>query len=111
MLNITNFKDHPTEKAYVVFHFSDHNRADFFEQGILGKNLFFEKHVDEEDKRIYFAVNKTDFRKATAVNDESRVKFRKPFIPDKSLRYFVLTLFFIMAVLTIGGIISEQMNK
>jgi hypothetical protein len=111
MLDLTNFKEHPVEKSFMVFHFSDPQRAEFFESELNSGKLFFEKHLDEEDKRIYFAVRRADFRMVSAINDDSRIRFRKPFIPDKSLRYFVLSLFFIMVVLALGGIISEQLKN
>lgn len=109
MLDLTNFRDHPEHKDYIVFHFSQTDRAKFFEEKLQQKQLLFEKN--EEDgpgARTFYAIKKRDFRIASEINDESRLKFRQPFIPDTVLRYFVLTLFFVMVGLAIIGMVMES---
>jgi hypothetical protein len=110
MLDFTNFREHPEKKEYMIFHFTQKERSFFFEEALLQKNIDFEKHVEEDALgKTFFAIKRRDFRVASEINDESRVKFRQPFIADTALRYVVLSLFIIMMGLAIAGMITTSL--
>ena len=50
LLQVTNHRDHPTNKAYKVFFFRKKEEADYFEILIAEKNIKFEKGSEETEK-------------------------------------------------------------
>ena len=106
MIHLSNYREHYDNKDYIVFYFDHKDQSLFFEELLMRDNLFFEKHLESEKNfLVYYAIRKSDFQKVNELNDQSKEKFRKPFISDKYLRYTVLFLFFFMLVLAITGAI------
>lgn len=104
-MNFTNYTDHPGDNRYLVFHFWQQKFADEFEKGITERDVVFERYEEEENGKIkyYFGISKSYSKDAHYVNRMLHAEHRKPFIPIKGLRYFVLILTLIFVVLGIIG--------
>jgi hypothetical protein len=110
LLRITNYKTHPGNPYYTVFHFKEKDRADFFRQKLTENNIWFEEDTDEKEGKTYYyyAVKKPDTKQAMYWNNYTIGKFRKPFIADKSLRVFVILLSILILGLTILSYVLSQ---
>lgn len=109
MLSLINFQDHPTNINKKVFFFKKADHARYFELMLIENNIIFEKQIDEEgDQTIYFGVKKSDFKTAQKLNYISIGHFRKPFIPDKLFRYFLIGFsIFVVGLAILGAILSN----
>ena len=111
MFHLGNYREHYDNKDYIVFYFDHKEQSLFFEELLTKNNLFFEKHLESEKNfLVYYAIRRSDFQKVNELNDQSKEKFRKPFISDNYLRYTVLSLFFLMLVLAITGAIVTSIK-
>ncbi|MDQ3192260.1 MAG: hypothetical protein M3Q58_11770 [Bacteroidota bacterium] len=111
MIDFTNYRVHSSKNDFMVFHFDHRDQALFFEELLNQNSVFFEKHIENEKKfLVYFGVKKFDFQKVNELNNESNRRFRKPFISDKYLRYTVLSLFLIMIVLALTGMVVTSLK-
>jgi hypothetical protein len=88
MIRLANYHTHPEHKDYTV--------------------LAFEKAIDEDEKIIMFGIKSTLFEKAQKINADSYAKYKKAFIPDNTLRYSLLGIFFILITLAIVGYIKSN---
>jgi len=109
LIDLTNYRNHPTRKDIRVFFFKEMKRADYFEQLLKEKSLFYEKFVEKEDKlKIYFGVKRTDFGVIKELNNLAIGKFRESFIPNKSFRKFlILGTALALAFVIAGAILSD----
>ena len=48
MINITNYNEHPTRKAYTIFHFFKPERANYFKELLIEENTWFESEIEEQ---------------------------------------------------------------
>ena len=111
ILNITNYRDHPTRPGYTVFHSFDENYAHDFKKLLEENNIWFETDTDKKDgKTIYlFGVRNSDLKKVVKLNYLVIGKYRKPFIPNKFFRWFVVLLgIFLVFVAIIGYLKSNH---
>jgi len=109
-LGFVNYVQHPEDSNYIVFRFSDPNRAADFQMELEIKKIWFER--DTEMKRtveiILFGIHKTDYKKAQDINFFVEGKHKKPIIPFKVLRYSVLFVGFGLLTLAIVGYCKAQ---
>lgn len=104
LVNLTNYRDHPTNGSYVVFFFQRDEVADSFEEMLLINAVDFQRDREEEGQRRHlFGVRKTEFKKAEALNYQAMGRHRSPFIPNKIFRYFVLFFTLIILALAVLG--------
>lgn len=110
MIKLTNYKDHPTNKAYKVFFFYKEEQSKYFKSILEEENIFFEYGEDENRKgKIFlFGVRKTDNLKVSELNYKTLGKFRDPFIKQKWAQYLVILLSFFIVLF---AIISFYKNK
>ncbi len=92
-LGFVNFTKHPTNPSFVVYRFSDDNRAASFRELLIKEKIEFEE--DKEEKKEYtltlFAVHKKYYKRTMKINYAVEAKHKKPLIPIKWLRWaFVL---------------------
>lgn len=108
MLKLINFQDHPTNSNKKVFFFKDSLHANYFEVMLIESRISYEKQIDEAgDQTIYFGIKKTDFKAVQRLNYLTIGHFRKPFIPDKFFRYFIIILsFLVLGLAILGAILS-----
>ncbi len=109
-LGFVNFIQHPENKNYVVFRFSDELRANSFEDALKAENIWFEKAQEEKRNKVYFmfGVHKNDFNRVQQINFAVEGKHKKPFIKYKAVR--ILMYIFTACVLTLA-IIGYFKNK
>lgn len=111
-LGLVNYVRHPSNPDYIVFRFSDLNRANSFEDHLVSKRIWFEKGEDEKrgKKITMFGVHKSDYERASQINITVEAKHKKHLIPNKPLKYFVLIFGLGSLVLSIIGYCSSQNN-
>lgn len=109
-LGLVNYVPHPENKNYVVFRFTDANRAESFETLLQAENIWFEK--GEEDKRgknyYLFGINNKDFKKAEKINYKVEGMHKKPIIPFKGFRYTLMIISALLMTLTLIGYCKAQ---
>jgi len=102
---------HPERKGYEVYHFGTLAEADFFENQLKEKNLFYERAEDEiNGKSIYlFGVKAEDMDAIDTANFLTKGTYRNPMVTDKFLRYaLVIFGLSIIAFAVIGYIVSNS---
>jgi hypothetical protein len=97
-----NFHEHPTRKRLYVFHFKVEQHAQLFEKLLAEKAIPYEHETNEEEGVLchFYGIKKEHFPQAQKVNYLVSAQFRKPFIPDAGLRYFVI--FLVLTAITLG---------
>ncbi|MCB0803836.1 MAG: hypothetical protein KDB74_12120 [Flavobacteriales bacterium] len=99
-----NINEHPTKSNIKVFYYKDIEHANYFENLLKTSKVNYEKQIDEDgDQTIYFGINKSDFEQVKRLNYLTIGHFRKPFIPDVYLRYFVIFLSIIILTIAFIG--------
>jgi hypothetical protein len=104
LFNLTNYRDHPENKDYLVFFFYNFDQGYYF-QHLLNQNAVdHEMFIEEEEKPvILFGIRKRNFKQALALSDLSYAKFKKPFIANKWIRFSILGFTIIMVLIAIVG--------
>lgn len=104
LVNLTNYRDHPTNPSYMVFFFHRKEVADTFEELLLIHMVDFERAFEDEGReRHLFGVRKLEFRAAEKLNYEALGRHRNQFIPNRYLRIFVLLLTISLIMLALIG--------
>jgi hypothetical protein len=109
-LGLINYVRHPENPNYVIFRIQDEQRATSFEEELLNRKIWFEKDTEPKKQRVYhlFAIHKRDFKEAEKINFIVEGKHKKPLIPFKALRYFVLVTGLGLLTLAIIGYCEQQ---
>lgn len=110
MFNITNFNEHPTRKAYTIFHFFQKERSDYFEELLKQQHIWYEADMDETTTKTtyFFGVRNTDLKKVQQINYLVSAKYRTPTIPNKYLRFFIYLISFILLALAFIGFLKSK---
>lgn len=105
MFNITNYNEHPTRKAYTIFHFFNQDRANYFETLLKETQIWYESDIDEtpEKTTYFFGVKNVDLKKVQQLNYLVSAKYRKPTIPYRPLRIFLFIFSIVLLFLLIMG--------
>ena len=109
-LGLVNYVKHPTNSNYVVYRFADTDRADSFRKVLEERGIWFEESTKEGKTLVYtlFGIHKNDFKKTERINFEVEAKHKKPFLPFKVFRYFVILISAIAMGLAILGYCKAQ---
>ena len=109
-LQVTNHKEHPTNKAYKIFFFYSKQESDHFANLLNENSIFFEQGKDQTKKGdIYlFGIRKTDLKKVGKLNYTTLGKYRNPLFINKKLQYFILGLGGLILLITL---MSYLLNK
>lgn len=108
MLNILNYKDHPTRIGYTVYRFFEKERADYFEELLKKDNIQFESSIEENGNTLYlFGVKKGDSKKAMNANYLVSAKYRNKIIPNTYFRWGIILFALAMITLAIIGAIIK----
>ncbi len=111
LLNLTNYNDHPTNRAYVVFFFSRKEVADTFEELLLINAIDFVRDQEDEGvKRHLFGVLKTEFPKAEKLNYQALGKHRSRFIGNLYVRLAILVITLLMVAIAVTGALMSVKN-
>ena len=91
-LGFVNYTQHPTNPKYIVYRFTDENRANFFRVLLLENKIEFEEDSEEKKQQTYtlFAIHQKNYKKSMKLNFEVEKKHKKPLIPFKILRWSVV---------------------
>lgn len=109
-LGLVNYVQHPSDKRYIVYRFADPKRATSFEEELTAAKIWFEKDTEFKRSREYilFGVHKNDFTKTDKINFKVEGAHKKPLIPFKGFRYFILILGLGLLTLAIIGYCKQQ---
>jgi hypothetical protein len=112
-LGLVNYIKHPENGNYIVFRFSDNERAKSFENYLLDASIWFEKGEEDRKNKTYhlFGIHKNDFKKVSKINFQVEAQHRKKLIPYSYLRYFLLVFSFFVMTLAIMGYCSAGNKK
>lgn len=104
-LGLVNYTKHPSNPDYIVYRFADPQRAESFENILTEKGIWFEKGEEERRQRtfILIGIHKNDFKHTEKINFEVEAQHKKPFIPFKSFRYFIILISLVAITLAAVG--------
>lgn len=108
LFNITNWREHPTQRQYRVFFFHSFEEGEFFESMLQKHEIWYEKSEDDtvDRKKVMFAIHNHDMKEARHFNNLTIGKYRKPFIANRMLRFVVVFIVLLFLVLGILGYIN-----
>ncbi len=110
--DLTNWRQHPTNKRYQVFFYKTIEEGRYFELLLNEHKIDFEAHIEDENTggkyRVFYAVHVNDMETCKYLNNLVIGKFREPFIPFKWLRIFLITVSIIVLILAIIGYIVSK---
>lgn len=109
-LGFVNYTQHPENPDYVVYRFTDKPRADDFRRHLTEQKIWFEDSLGEKrGKTVYlFGIHRTDFNRTQTINFQVESHHKKPIIPFKGLRWFVLLFGFTALTLALIGYCKQQ---
>ena len=92
LIQLTNFRPHPTDGKYMVFMFYDDAIADHFERLLGEEGIAYERNKDEENKRprYLFAIKRTHLEMAIHLNYTAHGKNRRPSLNHSGLRWVLM---------------------
>lgn len=111
ILSLVNHQSHPTRPGYLVYYFKQREHAEYFEEMMKEKGLFYERFDEFRNKEhiYWFGVREQDHDAVEIINYTVKGKFRQPLIKDKGARYVVLGVGVLAILLAIiGAIISNS---
>jgi len=105
ILRVTNHQNHPTSKFHKVFFFYIEEQADYFENLLKSKNIWFERDSEfNKGKMMYlFGIKMTNVREVDQLNYLAIGKFRKPIFENIYLRYFVVIFGLLIILMGVLG--------
>tara|TARA_B100000767_G_C19761319_1_gene535285 strand:- start:1213 stop:1611 length:399 start_codon:yes stop_codon:yes gene_type:complete len=91
-LGFVNFTKHPNNNSYVVYRFTDPERANSFRDELVSNNITFEEDIEKKKQVTYtlFALHKKYYKKTMQMNFKVEGKHKKPLIPFLVLRWSLL---------------------
>mgnify|MGYP006077227355 FL=1 len=109
-LGLVNYVQHPSNPEYIVYRFVDPERATSFEKELKDQSIWFEKDIENKREKEYilFGVHSRDFKRTDKINFKVEGKHKKPLIPFKGFRYFILILGLGLLILAIIGYCKQK---
>ena len=91
-LGLVNFTKHPNDPNYIVYRFTDLNKANSFREELILNNISFEQDTEKKKQVTYtlFALKKKHYKKTMEINFKVEGAHKKPLIPFRLLRWTVL---------------------
>ena len=91
-LGLVNFTKHPSNPDYVVYRFTNEEKANSFRRELEEQKIAFEEDTEDKKQVSYtlFAVHKKFYKQTMSMNFKVEGKHKKPLIPFFILRWFVL---------------------
>ena len=91
-LGLVNFTKHPNDPNYIVYRFTDLNKANSFREELISNNISFEQDTEKKKQVTYtlFALKKKHYKKTMEINFKVEGAHKKPLIPFRLLRWTVL---------------------
>ncbi|NRA11875.1 MAG: hypothetical protein HRT57_07970 [Crocinitomicaceae bacterium] len=109
-LGLVNYVQHPSNPLYIVYRFVDPERAASFEEELKAQSIWFEKDTEMKRKKEYtiYGIHKNDFKYTDKINFKVEGKHKKPLIPFKGFRYFIVVLGLGSLTIAIIGYCKQQ---
>lgn len=109
-LGLVNYVRHPTNPDYMVYRFGDAERANSFEKALKEAGIPFERAVEERKQRDYhlFGIHKNDYKRTVQLNFLVEAEHKKPLIPFKVFRYFLILFSMTALTLAVVGYCKQQ---
>ncbi len=109
MIGFLNYQTHPDDSQKRVFYYRFKDIFDTMQQYLSQKNIPFETVIEDDGTSTYYViVHKEQFEEAYDCNARALTAHKKPFLADKGLRVFILSIFFVFtAIAIIGYIVSN----
>ncbi|MDB4648489.1 hypothetical protein OAF64_00685 [Crocinitomicaceae bacterium] len=91
-LGLVNFTKHPSNPDYVVYRFTNEEKANSFRRELEEQKIAFEEDTEDKKQVSYtlFAVHKKFYKQTMRMNFKVEGKHKKPLIPFFTLRWFIL---------------------
>ena len=107
LIDLTNYSEHPTQPTWLVFRYPTLRHAkDMVEE--LGKVGVRHEADLEEGPPFMVGVKKTDRALAEKLNYTVLGKHRKPFIPNKALRWVIILITVGILALAVAGLWLQE---
>lgn len=105
LFDFTNYREHPTQKDYQIFHFTRADQAGFFENLLVEHKIEFERHDDQQERGMvyYFGIKKSMFSEVEKLNNMAIGQYRDKFIPNAGFRWIVLAIGLTAIILAFVG--------
>ena len=114
-LGLVNFTKHPSNPDYVVYRFTNEEKANSFRRELEEQKIAFEEDTEDKKQVSYtlFAVHKKFYKQTMRLNFKVEGKHKKPLIPFFTLRWFVLLFGLSILLLSILSYYKhmEHLNK
>lgn len=106
---LPNYDEHPSKSNYMVFTFRNFEMANYFENELIERGIFYESSEDETRSGFiyFFGVKKSDKVEVYQLNLITHGKFRKPFFGNKYLRIILTAILMGLVTLAIIGFIKN----
>ncbi len=103
--DFTNWREHPSNRKYTVFFFADVKQGNFFVNLLIEHKIPYEKHIESDDHKRKFMVgiHNKHLKEARHLNNLTIGNFRNKFMPEKAMRWVVMTISFIALGLAFLG--------
>ena len=91
-LGLVNFTKHPNDPNYIVYRFTESNKANSFREELILNNISFEQDTEKKKQLTYtlFALKKKHYKKTMEINFKVEGEHKTPLIPFRLLRWTVL---------------------
>ena len=109
-LGFVNYTQHPNNPKFIVYRFTDKERANSFRKLLEIDNVDFEEDTEVKKLQTYtlFAIHKKNYQKTMKMNFEVEGKHKKPIIPFKILRWSVVIFGLSIILLSILSYIKHM---
>ena len=91
-LGFVNFTKHPNNPSFIVYRFTDVDRANSFREELISNKITFEEDTEKKKQVTYtlFALHKRHYKRTMQMNFKVESEHKKPLIPFRLLRWTVL---------------------
>lgn len=106
MLNFLNYQTHPHYRDKKVFYYRYHDIYTSMQNELKNHHISFETTEEDDGSKTYYVIVKaSDFDTASACNVTALSSHKKPFLADKALRIFIMTIFILATLFALTGYI------
>lgn len=109
MIGFLNYQTHPEDSQKRVFYYRFEDVFETMQQHLSQKRIPFETVVEDDGSSTYYVIiHKVYFDDAYECNARALTAHKKPFLADKALRIFILSLFLVFTTIAIVGYIVSN---
>lgn len=108
-IDLTNYREHPTNSSYLVFKFKIKEQQLYFVELLKQQNIDCEYDSEETPNGTVYLVGAKKIHEKLLVNLNNLAigKFRKPFVGNTFFKWALVLFFFaVMGIAIIGAMLS-----